>query len=70
MSKTKYITMILCFIISSTSLAETVSAWGPTISEAESKIADIAREKSSDYKIETARMGDYAYITAVLIDKN
>lgn len=60
---------ILVMFMSSFSLgcfAQSVSAWGGTISEAESKIEKIANKTDSTYKITTARMGDYAYVTAEL----
>ncbi|GAB1439268.1 hypothetical protein MASR2M36_20360 [Providencia sp.] len=62
--------IILITFISSFSLgsfAQSVSSWGNTISEAESKIEKIANESNSKYKIIAARMGDYAYVTAKLI---
>lgn len=53
-------------IISFGSFAETISSWGTTVSSAEEKIAKIAEESGSKYKIITARMGNYAYVTATL----
>ncbi|MEX6315914.1 DUF1471 domain-containing protein [Providencia manganoxydans] len=50
------------------SMAETISAWGGTVSEAEAKIANIAKEKNSSYEITTSRMGNYSYVTAKLTE--
>lgn len=62
-------TILIMFIsfFSLGSFAQSISAWGGTISEAESKIDKIANESNSKYKIIAARMGGYAYVTAKLI---
>ncbi|HEF8771817.1 DUF1471 domain-containing protein [Providencia manganoxydans] len=68
MKKIKLISFFVFSIISSMSMAETISAWGGTVSEAEAKIANIAKEKNSSYEITTSRMGNYSYVTAKLTE--
>lgn len=62
----KLILVSILSVISFGSFAETISSWGKTVASAEEKIAKIAEESGSKYKVTTARMGDYAYVTATL----
>lgn len=52
---------------SSLAAGNTISAWGSTMGEAESKIAQEAEKLGVSYEITSARMGDYSYVTAKLI---
>ncbi|MGJ7119328.1 hypothetical protein [Morganella morganii] len=64
----KKVSLVLLFsTFSISSFAQSISAWGGTISEAELKIEKIANENNSKYMITSARMGNYAYIVAELI---
>ncbi|MCW2257168.1 hypothetical protein M2263_003259 [Providencia alcalifaciens] len=62
----KLVAISLLSVVSFGSFAETISAWGTTVAEAEAKIAKAAEASNSEYKIQTTRMGNYAYVTAEL----
>lgn len=65
LKKITFVLFISTFSIGS--FAQSVSAWGSTVSEAESKIEKIANLSDSKYRITTVRMGNYAYVTADII---
>lgn len=55
------------FFMSSVSSAQTITAWGDTLSDAEANIAKQAEKAGATYKITSARVGWVTYITATLI---
>lgn len=61
------ISAVLFTIVSFSTQAAYISAWGDTISSAEKTIEEKANGKP--YEITSVRMGDYAYITANISNK-
>ncbi len=55
------------FLMSSVSTAQTITAWGDTLSDAEAGIAKQAEKAGATYKITSARVGWVTYVTATLI---
>ncbi|HCM62836.1 MAG TPA: DUF1471 domain-containing protein [Morganella sp. (in: Bacteria)] len=55
------------FLMSSVSTAQTITAWGDTLSDAEADIAKQAEKAGTTYKITSARVGWVTYVTATLI---
>lgn len=55
------------FFMSSVSTAQTITAWGDTLSDAEANIAKQAEKAGATYKITSARVGWVTYVTATLI---
>lgn len=68
---TKHTLKILVFpvllFISASGFAQTVTAWGDTLSDAEAKIARQAEKAGTGYQITSARVGWVTYVTATLI---
>lgn len=55
------------FLMSSVSTAQTITAWGDTLSDAEASIAKQAEKAGATYKITSARVGWVTYVTATLL---
>lgn len=68
---TKHTLKILVFpvllFISASGFAQTVTAWGDTLSDAEAQIARQAEKAGTGYHITSARVGWVTYVTATLI---
>lgn len=56
--------VLLC--LSASGFAQTVTAWGDTLSDAEAKIARKAEKAGAGYQITSARVGRVTYVTATL----
>lgn len=63
----KIITFTVLFFISASGFAQTVTAWGDTLSDAEAKIALQAEKAGAGYQITSARVGWVTYVTATLM---
>lgn len=66
MSILKIIAFPVLLFISVSGFAQTVTAWGDTLSDAEAKIARQAEKSGTGYQITSARVGWVTYITATL----
>ncbi len=62
----KIIAFPVLLFISPSGFAQTVTAWGDTLSDAEAKIARQAEKAGSGYQITSARVGWVTYVTATL----
>lgn len=66
----KYIAALLAFSISPLGAqAKTITATGPTLDSAETKIAALADNKGKNYNIIGAQMNNHVYMIAKLTDK-
>ncbi|WP_046894316.1 DUF1471 domain-containing protein [Morganella morganii] len=63
----KIIIFTVLFFISASGFAQTVTAWGDTLSDAEAKIARQAEKAGAGYQITSARVGWVTYVTATLM---
>lgn len=63
----KIITFTVLFFISASGFAQTVTAQGDTLSDAEAKIARQAEKAGAGYQITSARVGWVTYVTATLM---
>lgn len=66
MNALKIITFPVLLFISASGFAQTVTAWGDTLSDAEAKIARQAEKAGTGYQITSARVGWVTYVTAIL----
>ena len=66
MNTLKIITFPVLLFISASGFAQTVTAWGDTLSDAEAKIARQAEKAGAGYQITSARVGWVTYVTATL----
>lgn len=62
----KIIAFPVLLFISASVFAQTVTAWGDTLSDAEAKIARQAEKAGAGYQITSARVGWITYVTAIL----
>lgn len=66
MNTLKIIAFPVLLFISASGFAQTVTAWGDTLSDAEAKIARQAEKAGTGYQITSARVGWVTYVTATL----
>ncbi len=66
MNTLKIIAFPVLLFISASGFAQTVTAWGDTLSDAEAKIARQAEKSGTGYQITSARVGWVTYVTATL----
>lgn len=66
MKPLKIIAFPVLLFISASGFAQTVTAWGDTLSDAEAKIACQAEKAGTGYQITSARVGWVTYVTATL----
>lgn len=66
MKTLKIIAFPILLFISASGFAQTVTAWGDTLSDAEAKIARQAEKAGTGYQITSARVGWVTYVTATL----
>ncbi|MBA5807897.1 DUF1471 domain-containing protein [Morganella morganii] len=66
MNTLKIIAFPVLLFISASGFAQTVTAWGDTLSDAEAKIARQAEKAGTGYQITSAKVGWVTYVTATL----
>ncbi|AUR32845.1 TPA: DUF1471 domain-containing protein [Morganella morganii] len=66
MNTLKIIAFPVLLFISASGFAQTVTAWGDTLSDAEAKISRQAEKAGAGYQITSARVGWVTYVTATL----
>ena len=66
MNTLKIIAFPVLLFISASGFAQTVTAWGDTLSDAEAKIARQPEKAGTGYQITSARVGWVTYVTATL----